>query len=121
MENLGKTISRVAGESLASKQYSFVKLNSSGQVVAAGDGNDAIGVLQNDPASGDIAVVMVGTGITKVLAGGSSTVGYNVGSDASGRAVTAASGDYLLGQFLTAPTGAGQVVDMLFQKGAATL
>jgi len=118
-ENLGKCISRTAGADLSGSQYCFVKLDSSAQVVLAGDGQDAIGVLQNDPASGEAATVMVGSGVTKVKAGGSSTNGGDVGIDSTGRAVDAASGDYIMGSFLEQPTAANNIVSMLFQRQSA--
>lgn len=119
-ENKGKTISRVAGADLRTSQYCFVELNSSGQIVLAGDGEDAIGILQDAPNTGEVAEVMVGAGISKVKAGAVASVGNYVASDSTGRAVSPVTGDRRLGQFLEAPGAADEIVTMLFQKLGAT-
>lgn len=119
LQDLGKCISLIAGADLSAAQYTFVKLDSSGHIIACGDGQDAIGVLQDKPVSGAVGQVMVGTGVTKIKAGASSTDGGDVGIDANGRAVDAASGDYIMGNFLEAPTAANQIVSMLFQRQSA--
>lgn len=84
-------ISRPAGADLSTKQYTFVKVNSSGQAVSAAAGEAAIGVLQNEPTSGQTATVQV-AGIAKVKAGGNVTAGARVAADADGKAVTATLG-----------------------------
>ena len=93
-------ISMPANADLSTKQYFFVRgTNSSGVLRAslAGDGEFALGVLQNKPsAAGDVARIAV-SGIAKVEAGGSVTAGDPVACDASGNAVTASSGDVSLG------------------------
>lgn len=95
----------VAGGDLSSAQYKFVKLDSSGDVVVAAATTDRpIGVLQNDPASGEIAEVTI-VGGTKVVAGGSASVGNPVFTSASATAVTATIGSaastfYVVGTFL---------------------
>lgn len=92
----GKQITYVAGEDLSSHQYRFVKLNTSGLLVASGDGEVAVGVLQNAPESGQDATVMI-DGVSKVVLGGNVTAGDNIGSDALGEAVTAAASDPIIG------------------------
>ena len=121
-ENLGKCISLEASTDLSSYQYRFVKLSTT-QLALCGDGQNAIGVLLNDPAAQARAGnVMVGSGVTKVVAGGNVTAGDLISSDASGRAVTAVSGDFLLGHALeTSTSGAGAVVSILFQKTGSVL
>ena len=55
----------VAAEDLSSYQYHFVVLNSSGQVRLPDSANEvAFGILQNAPASGEIAAVRV-AGVSK--------------------------------------------------------
>lgn len=87
-----------AGQDLSSNQYYFVTLASDGQIDPTGNGAQATGILQNDPAAaGRAATVAVG-GRSKVVAGtGGITVGATVASDANGAAVAAASGDVILG------------------------
>lgn len=88
-----------ANADLSTNQYFFVKITNSsgtGQVALAGDGEFAIGVLQNKPsAAGDVAKVAI-SGIAKVEAGGSITAGDPVAVDASGNAVSASSGDIVV-------------------------
>lgn len=91
-----------AGADLSSSQYLFVKGDSTAnQVVLCGDGEAAIGVLLNDPTSGQAAAVAT-SGKVRVIAGGNITVGARVASDSAGKAVAAATGDYVLGVAITA-------------------
>jgi hypothetical protein len=71
-----------SGADLSTKQYSCVKLNSTGVVVLPSAGEAIVGVLQNDPISGADATVET-KGITKVRAGGTFDPGVEVvvGSD----------------------------------------
>lgn len=98
-KNLG-AITVEAGGDLSAGQYLFVQLASDGQVdLVASAGGDAIGVLLNDPdAAGKAAEVQI-LGVAKVKVGsGGLTAGHKVQSDASGQAITAASGDHVLGR-----------------------
>jgi hypothetical protein len=109
-ENVGGTLSLPAGANLSAKQYFAVKLNSSGQVVTAGAGEAAIGILYNKPnAAGVIASVAPLNGRKlKAKAGGAITKGALLASDAAGELVaatlattdtsdTGATGDALIG------------------------
>lgn len=114
-EDPGKNITREAASDLSASQYCFVDLNNAGRVALVADGGQAIGVLQNDPdALGRAACVMI-SGITKVKVGGALTAGDDVASDSSGRAVTPATGDRILGRVLETATAANQIVAMLLQ------
>lgn len=102
-----------ANGDLASQQFKFVKLNSSGRLVANGLGEAAVGVLQDDPrAAGRAGAVAIG-GIVKVKAEGTIAAGADVASDADGGAVAATTGQIVLG---TAVTGgaSGEIISMLF-------
>lgn len=111
------SISLPANADLSSNQYHFVTTtNSSGQarVALAGDGAFAIGVLQNKPdTAGDVAEIAIG-GVLKVVAGGSITSGAAVACDANGEAVTAASGDVILGTAIKS-ADAADIIPVLFQ------
>lgn len=114
-ENSLHVISAVAGADLSTHQYKFVKLNSTAnQVVLCGDGEDGDGVLQNDPASGEAALVAIG-GATKVKLGGTVAAGGVVSSGASGVANASANGDYMLGKALTGGAS-GEIITMIFAK-----
>lgn len=101
-----------AGADLSSAQFTFVKLNSSGQVVPCAAATDRpIGVLQDNPKSGDRATVC-SIGITKVVtgSGGALAVGQTIGTDASGDAAAITPGTdttkYLVGVVVEASSAA---------------
>lgn len=82
----GLVVSFPAGGDLSSSQFKFVKLNASGQVVDIAAATDVpIGVLQNNPTSGQGATVMI-DGITKLQADAALTVGTAIGPSADGQA-----------------------------------
>ena len=87
-----------AGADLTGDQYKIVKLNASGQVVLAGAGELAVGVLQNKPDSGEAAQVRI-FGLTRMLTKGSNAEpGDLVRSDAGGFGVnTGSAGDVNIG------------------------
>lgn len=90
-------ISRVAGADLSSAQFKFVESNSSGTVtVTNAAGEYVLGVLQNNPASGQAATVAVG-GISKVVLGGTVSINDQISTDASGRAIAATTGHKIVG------------------------
>ena len=91
LQSNGIDISRVAGADLSASQYLAVKLNSSGQVVVAGAGEAAIGILQNKPGAGQAATVRVG-GASKAKAGGTIAAGADVAANSSGAIVVATAG-----------------------------
>ncbi len=78
-----------AGEALTAKQFYFVKLNADGDVVACGNNEVSIGILQNYPADEKAARVRL-LGTSKLV--------MNEGCD-EGEALTSTS------------TGVGEVVD----------
>lgn len=110
-----QTVTLEAGDDLSAIQYYFVSIAADGQVDATGDGLEADGVLQNDPAAAGRAASVGISGITKVVVGGAVTRGGNVASDSSGRAVNPSSGDYLMGVALATATTAGEIVSMLLK------
>jgi hypothetical protein len=86
-------ISLIAGEDLYSStvnyQYHFVKLSADNTVVHCDGASDIpVGVLQNKPASGQIARVRV-MGVSRVVIGtGTFAFSNKVGTDASGHGVS---------------------------------
>jgi len=93
-----KMASFPANADLSASQYCFVSVNSSGKVAVTGDGLSADGILQNDPAAADREAAVAIGGRSKVKLGGTVAAGDDVGSDSTGRAVTAATGDVILGK-----------------------
>jgi len=92
------TLTYVAGGTIVAN--TFVKLDSAGKVVAAGNGDDIKGVALNAAVSGeDVEVALQNAGnVVKVASGTAVTQGNLVGSDAAGKAVNAATGDVEVGQ-----------------------
>lgn len=114
--------SLVAAADLSGNQFSFVKVDTSAQVALAGNGEAAVGVLQDKPASGAVASVEVGTGaITKVKVGSAAVnKGYPAASDGSGLGKNAATGNHVMGIWLE-DGAAGAIVAMLLSPRSATL
>lgn len=108
----GTDISLVAGADLSAKQFHFVKPNSSGQAVAANATDiTQVGVLQNDPTSGQTGTVRV-AGVSKVKIAGTVAAGAEVTSDANGAGVAAATTKLVLGVALTGGV-TGDVISVL--------
>lgn len=109
-----QTVSLIAGADLSAAQYLFVKADTTdGQVVLCGDGENAIGVLVNAPASGEAAVVAI-SGLQKVkVAAGGVTGGGIISCAASGLCTNSANGDYSLGTALD-DGSAGEIIRVLF-------
>ena len=97
-----------------SAQFTFVYLNSSGQLVLPAAGKAAIGVLQDKPAVGEAGTICGPGAITKIQANGTFAAGQFVTTDVNGCAVAATSGLSYLGQALSAGVQ-GFLADIVFQ------
>lgn len=115
-EKLG-AISLEANGDQSGNQYKFMVLGADGISLQTTAGGITVGVLQTKPTAGQIGEVAV-AGVTKVLAGAAVSRGANVQSDATGRAIAAATADYSQGIALEAATAAGQVIAMLLRPQA---
>lgn len=118
ISNNAVKITRVAGADLSALQFTFVKQNSSGQVVAVAAATDVpIGVLQNAPTSGQEATILV-TGGTKLKAGATITLGthFVLGTTSAGAATPLAPGTdttkYILGVPL-ATAASGDIMSVI--------
>jgi hypothetical protein len=114
ISNYSVKVSLVAGADLSTKQYTFVKLDSSGQAVAAAAATDiVIGVLQNAPTSGQEAEVLV-IGGTKIVAGAAIGESAQIGTGSTGKAVALTAGTdttkYVVGTLLTESAADGNIV-----------
>lgn len=112
--NYSVKVTLVAGADLSAKQYTFVKLNTSGQAIAAAAATDIpIGVLQNAPTSGQEAEVLI-VGGTKIVAGAAINEGAQVGTSSAGKAVVLAAGTdttkYVAGTLITQADADGDIV-----------
>lgn len=84
--NAAVKITLPAAADLSTKQFYFVKIDTSGQAALCAAATDRpIGVLQNNPAAGEEAVITV-VGGTKVVAGASLDEGTLIGTTAAGKA-----------------------------------
>lgn len=103
---------------LRTKQYTFVKLDGSGQIDTPGSGGWCIGVLQDKPNVGDPGAVCYPGDITKVLCGGTFAAGADVMTDGSGQAVAVTTGGFILGQALNAGASA-KYAEIVYQPKAS--
>lgn len=108
-------ITREAGEDLSAKQYHFVELNTtSGKVEVCDALTDIpLGVLQNDPADGEMAEIMV-IGISKIVGDADLAIGDLIGPSADGQADARTIGTdtthYVVGRVIEENTAAGGYV-----------
>ncbi len=97
-----KLISLEAGADLSASQFKAVKVGTSAnQVVLAGAGENAVGVLY-EPAESGRAVAVANGGIVIAWAGGTFAVGDKLAAGAAGSVVLATTGAHVLGVALTA-------------------
>lgn len=79
-----------AGADLSTKQWLFGKVDSSGRIVPTTVlGENAIGVIADNPAAAGRECAVVTAGVVDVMAGGSITAGNYVVAGANGRAFAA--------------------------------
>jgi len=102
-----------AGADLSAKQYHFMKLDASGDaVVCSGATDKPVGVLQNNPTSGQAAEIVV-AGLTKISSDAALAIGALIGTSADGQADAKTPGsdttEYVVGTVLTT-TGAAGVI-----------
>ena len=115
VQDPGVDITFEAGSDLSAGQFKFViQAAGDGQVDLVGSaGGDAMGVLQNKPAAAGRAAQVRVSGVSKVVVGtGDVTRAAKVQSDATGKAIVAATGDHVLGYALEAGS-AGETVRVL--------
>lgn len=111
----------LAGANLSSSQYKVVKLASTaGEVVLAGTSvlTTAAGVLMNDPADGEAALVAY-AGVAKVIAGTSAiTAGAPLGVNTTSQVVnTTTDNASIIGRALTAASASGDYIEVLLIPG----
>lgn len=106
----------IAGEDLSAAQFKFVTLEADGQVdLADSAGENAIGVCLAGATAGNAVTVCV-SGSVMVTSGGTIAAGAAVQTDASGDALTAASGDVILGYAREAAVD-GQIIEIEMIQG----
>lgn len=109
-------LSETAGADLSAAQFKAVKYDVSGNLVLAGAGELACGVLQNDPALNQTGDVMV-LGVTRAIAGAAFAKGVALASNGTGLLVAAAGGDHVVGLSRGAAAASGDIVPVLVTLG----
>lgn len=98
---------------LSASQYCAVVLNTSGQIAVAGANVRVAGILQDDPKTGSGTFKTQGR--TKAKAGAAISLASGLtylATDASGRVVTATTGQQAIGYALEAASGAGSLISI---------
>ncbi len=120
MAEQGRVTARTmqAAGDMRTTQYHVLRQAAAGTTNVAsnpgGGHDDVIGVLQNKPNSGQAASVGY-MGEARIVAGGTVTAGALVAPNGSGRVIDATSGDWTIGQALTAATADGEEVRCLLR------
>jgi len=114
--------SMLAGASFASKQYFAVQMTSTDNTVivagaAAAEGSHVIGVIQNEPGSGEAASIAIG-GTSKLSMAAACDQGEKIKSDGNGEG-TPVDGDQksVIGIALEASDGDGSIIEVLLTPG----
>jgi len=87
----GKCFSRLAGEDLRAAMYHAIKLDATGQFVKGTAGARCVGIMQDEPDTGEVGSTMY-IGISPAVLGGSVTANDDLACDANGHLVTAVAG-----------------------------
>jgi hypothetical protein len=87
-----QNLTLITAADFTSKRFYACKVDSAGKAALAGAGNNAIGIMQNDPILGEAGTVMV-LGVSHAVLGGGVTAGQNLTPDAQGRLVVAGGSD----------------------------
>jgi len=99
-------------------QFTFVALNSSGQLASPSAGGSALGILQDKPKVGDPGSVCRPGDISLLLLSGTVAAGGAIATAADGSGIPIVTGDYYLAIALQAGQ-TGQVIPVVFQgKGS---
>ena len=111
-----RSIGAPASADLSASQFCFVVVNANGQLALPSAGGDADGILQDKPNGAGVAGEVGILGISKLLVGtGGVTAGDLLATDVNGKAVTASTGNKILGRAL-ATGAAGTIIPALIQQ-----
>lgn len=114
-----QSASFVAGSDLSALQYTFVGLNTDGEVVApSGAGVLAVGILQNAPKAGEAAAVAFG-GESKCVFSATLANGVMITTNAVGKAAAVAATQYING-IVTLGVGNGEIGTVLLKSAGPT-
>jgi len=114
--------SLLAGASFASKQYFAVQMTSTDNTVivagaAATEGSHVVGIIQNEPGSGEAASVAIG-GTSKLSMAAACDQGEKIKSDGTGEGTPVdADQKSVIGIALEASDGDGSIIEVLLTPG----
>jgi Uncharacterized conserved protein (DUF2190) len=107
-----------ANADLSASQFCFVVVNASGRLVLPAAGGHAEGILQDKPNAAGVYGEVGILGVSKVLVGtGGVTAGDLLASDVNGKAVTATTGNFVLGRALATGAAGTYIPALIQQKG----
>ena len=112
------TLESAADYRTSNGMYRFVKVTTAGKAQQAGAGEVTCGVRQNTPNTSE-AMTIASSGISLVESGAAVTAGDLVGSDASGRAILATTGQYIGGIALATASTSGILIPVKLLENAA--
>lgn len=117
LKGVTEDITYTAAADLRTHKNKIVRIAADGEINLSGAASATmIGVLQNDPNTGEAAAVAI-RGEPKVIVGGAvGSAGLYLKSDANGLAVVAASGDNAIGISQETAAGSGTLIRMLIDK-----
>lgn len=104
-----------AGADLSAKQYYCAKVSSGKAALCSVEGEDVFGVIQNKPVSGEAAELAT-YGKTKAVAGAAILIDANLMVNASGKVITATTGDTIIGKALEAAAADGNIITIMLAK-----
>lgn len=113
-DNVGLDLTLISAADFTASQFLCASVNSSGRAVLAdADDLNQIGVIQNNPPSGQATTVRI-FGVTRAVYGGTVAAGARVTSNAAGRIVAATTGQQVIGIALVSGV-TGDIGRILFQ------
>jgi hypothetical protein len=118
----GFSFTLVAAADQSASQFRFINVDSNGKgVTPSVAGQRVVGVRNNKPKSGEAATI-VASGISIVESGAAVTVGGDVMTDTSGRAIDATGATAIVaGIALEAASAAGQFIAVLLTGGSKSV
>ncbi len=111
----GGDYAALATSDLSAKLFFLAKIDSNAKIDLAGDGGAVAGVIIEGAVAGFPATIQT-HGIAKVICAETIAAGARVASDASGKLVAAAVGDFEVGTALTGGD-ANDIIPVLLQSG----
>lgn len=109
-----KNITVLASADLSASQYCFMDLDTNGNAVLPAAGAATVGVNQDKPtALGQAMPLALPTSVSKVYAGAAFNAGAQLMVTVAGQAITATTGNFVVGRALAAASAIGQLVAVL--------